>query len=63
MLVYGGGVIEGLGEWMVAQIRDVAKQHTINRTALDSVKIIEAKLGERAGVIGAALMALDTLKT
>lgn len=63
MLVYGGGVIEGLGEWIVAQIRDVAKQHAINRTALDSVKIVEAKLGERAGAIGAALMALDALKT
>lgn len=24
MLIYGGGVIEGLGEWMVSQIRDIA---------------------------------------
>jgi glucokinase len=63
MLVYGGGVIEGLGEWMVAQIRDVAKQHAINRTDLDKIKIVEAKLGEQAGVIGAALMALDALRT
>ncbi|MCS7055632.1 MAG: ROK family protein [Thermoflexales bacterium] len=62
MLVYGGGVIEGLGEWMVAQIRDVAKQHAINKNDLDKVKIVEAKLGEQAGVIGAALVALDALK-
>lgn len=62
MLVYGGGVIEGLGEWMVSQIRDIAKQHAINKADLDKIKIVEAKLGERAGVIGAALMALDALK-
>jgi glucokinase len=59
VLVYGGGVIEGLGEWMLAQIRDVAKQHAINKHDLDRVKIVEAKLGEQAGVIGAALMALE----
>ncbi len=63
MLVYGGGVIESLGEWMVSQIRDVAKQHAINKTDLDKIKIVEAKLGERAGVIGAALTALDALKS
>lgn len=62
MLVYGGGVIEGLGEWMVSQIRDVAKQNTINKSDLDKIKIVEARLGEQAGVIGAALMALDALK-
>jgi glucokinase len=62
MLVYGGGVIEGLGEWMVSQIRDVAKQNAINKFELDRIKIVEAKLGEQAGVIGAALMALDALK-
>jgi len=62
MLVYGGGVIEGLGEWMVSQIRDIAKQHTINKADLDKIKIVEAKLGEQAGVIGAALMALDVIK-
>jgi glucokinase len=59
MLIYGGGVIEGLGEWMLAPIRDVAKQYAINRNALDSVQIVEAKLGEEAGVVGAALLALD----
>lgn len=63
MLVYGGGVIEGLGEWMVAQIRDVARQHAINRNDIDKIKIVEAKLGEQAGVIGAALIALDVLKS
>ncbi len=58
MLIYGGGVIEGLGEWMVSQIRDIALQYAINKNNLDKVKIVEAMLGEEAGVVGAALMAL-----
>jgi glucokinase len=62
MVVYGGGVIEGLGEWMVSQIRDLARQHAINRSDLDKIKIVEAKLGEQAGVVGAALMALDAVR-
>jgi glucokinase len=62
MLVYGGGVIEGLGEWMVSQIRDTARQNAINKHDLAKVKIVEAKLGESAGVIGAGLMALDALR-
>jgi glucokinase len=59
MLVYGGGVIEGLGEWMLSQIRTTALQFAINKSNLDKVQIVEAKLGEEAGVVGAGLMALD----
>lgn len=59
MLIYGGGVIEGLGEWMLGQIRNVAYQYSINKLDLAKVQIVEAKLGEQAGVVGAALMALD----
>ncbi len=58
-LIYGGGVIEGLGEWMLAQVRTTAKQYTINRNDLDKVQIVEGKLGEDAGVVGAALLALE----
>jgi hypothetical protein len=58
-LIYGGGVIEGLGEWMLGQIRTTALQYVINRNRIDAVKIIEAKLGDDAGVVGAALLALE----
>jgi glucokinase len=58
-LIYGGGVIEGLGEWMLGQIRTTALQYVINRNRIDEVKIIEAKLGDDAGVVGAALLALE----
>lgn len=57
MLIYGGGVFEALGEWMLAPVRSVARQYALNKTGLDKVKIVESKLGEKAGVVGAALMA------
>ena len=59
MLIYGGGVVEGLGKWILPQITEVAKQNCINRADLDKVRIVEAELGEQAGVIGAALMARE----
>jgi glucokinase len=59
MLIYGGGVVEGLGEWIVAQIRKTALQFAISKFHLDQVKIVAAHLGEDAGVVGAGLMALD----
>jgi glucokinase len=58
-LIYGGGVIEGLGEWMLGRIRTTALQYAINRHRLDEVQIVEAQLGDAAGVVGAALLALD----
>lgn len=57
MLIYGGGVIEGLGEWMLKQIRPVAYANSVNKFDVQKIKIVEAKLGEQAGVIGAALLA------
>ncbi len=60
-LIYGGGVIEALGEWMLAPIRDTARQHFINKSGIDEVKIVEAQLGDKAGVVGAALFARAAL--
>jgi glucokinase len=57
MLIYGGGVIEALGEWMLAPIRNIAKQYSLNKVKLDQVKVLESKLGASAGVVGAGLMA------
>jgi glucokinase len=57
MLIYGGGVIEALGEWMLAPIRDTARQYSLNKVNLDKLRIVESKLGASAGIVGAALMA------
>jgi glucokinase len=59
MLIYGGGLIEGLGDWIISQIRDTARMNFINKRDIDKVQFVEAKLGEEAGVVGAALLAID----
>jgi glucokinase len=60
-LVYGGGVIEALGEWMLGQIRETARAHFINKTKIAQVKIVEARLADQSGVVGAALYARQGL--
>lgn len=62
VLVYGGGVIEALGEWMLPRIEALARQHAINKHQIERVKIAPAKLGDRAGVVGAAMFAFDALE-
>lgn len=62
LLVYGGGVIEALGDWMLPRIDALARQHAINKHQLERVKIVAAKLGDRAGVVGAAMFAFDLLE-
>jgi glucokinase len=57
MVIFGGGVFEALGEWMLAPVRTVARQHALNKMNLDQVRIVESKLGASAGIIGAGLMA------
>ncbi len=57
MLIYGGGVLEALGEWILAPIRSIALQYSLNKVNLDKVRVVESKLGASAGIIGAALMA------
>ena len=57
MLIYGGGVIEALGEWMLSPIRNIAQQYSLNKLNLDKLRIVESKLGASAGIVGAALMA------
>ncbi len=57
MLVYGGGVVEALGDRFLQPIRDVARQHFIQQRDADRVQIVSAQLGDHAGVLGAALLA------
>jgi glucokinase len=56
-LVYGGGVVEALGEPFLRPIRAVARQHLIQQRDADRVQIVPARLGDHAGVLGAALLA------
>ena len=57
MIVFGGGVIEALGEEFLKPIRVTARQYYIQQTDADKVQIVPAKLGDHAGVLGAAVLA------
>ena len=56
MLVYGGGVVEAMGESFLAPIRMVAEQYYIHQEG-EPIKIVAARLGDDAGILGAAVMA------
>ncbi len=57
MIVYGGGVVEALGDEFLEPIRVTARQYFIQQTDADRVQIVPAKLGDYAGVLGAAVLA------
>lgn len=57
MLVFGGGVVEALGEEFLAPIRTTARQYFIQQAGADQVRITAAELGDYAGVLGAAVLA------
>ena len=59
IVVYGGGLMENLGKWMMARITPVAQRHFINKTNLEKVKLVATVLGEPAGALGAALIARE----
>jgi glucokinase len=61
MIVLGGGVMEALGEKYLEPVRAVAYQYFINKRGARDVKIVPAKLGDLAGLLGAATWARQQL--
>jgi glucokinase len=57
IIVFGGGVIEALGEAFVAPIRPIAYQNFLQRRDADRVRIVVSQLGDNAGILGAAVLA------
>jgi glucokinase len=57
MVVLGGGVVEALGEKYLEPIRWTAYQNFLNKINARNVKIVPAKLGDQAGLLGAATWA------
>jgi glucokinase len=57
MIVFGGGVTEALGEQLLKPIRQRAPQWYIKQDDAEKVQIVAAKLGDYAGVLGAATIA------
>lgn len=57
VVVFGGGVVEALGEQFIAPIREVARPLFLQQMKADQVRIVAATLGDHAGVLGASIMA------
>jgi len=60
VVVLGGGVMAA-GELILKPLRDEAEKGTV-APAFDCCRIVPAQLGQDAGIIGAALLARDTLQ-
>jgi len=61
MVVFGGGVAEALGKPFLKPIRATARQYFVNQRDVGQVRIVLAKLGDYAGVLGAATIARQRL--
>lgn len=57
LIVFGGGIVEAFGKEFLAPIRTTARQYYIQQARAGRVRIISAKLGDHAGVLGAAVHA------
>ena len=56
MIVLGGGVVEALDDTFLDNIRAAAEKYALPDT-LSGVQIVPAKLGDNAGILGAAALA------
>jgi glucokinase len=62
MIVFGGGLLEALGDEFLSPIRVTARQYFLQQAGVDKVRIVAAKLGDHAGVLGAAALARQKAK-
>ena len=61
VVILGGGVAEALGAGFVEPIARVAYQYFINQRNARDVRIVPAKLGDNAALLGAAMLARQRL--
>ncbi len=61
VVVLGGGVMEALADEMTATILKTAKDHAMPGT-MKNVEIVVSKLGDNAGITGAAVLARREIK-
>lgn len=57
-VIIGGGLIEAVGDYIMPIIREHAASNCFE-IMLDSCDIVEASLGDDAGILGAAALAMD----
>ena len=56
MIILGGGVVEALDDTFLDDIRAATEKYALPNT-LSGVQIVPAKLGDNAGILGAAALA------
>ncbi|MBN1565489.1 MAG: ROK family protein [Anaerolineae bacterium] len=56
-VIYGGGLIEACGDFLMPLIREHAYRHLLRPVAPEHLPILVAELGDNAAVIGSALLA------
>jgi glucokinase len=61
IVVFGGGVVEALGDGFLEPIRRTAYQYVMNKQDARQIKIVTAKLGDNAAMLGAAVYARQRL--
>ena len=61
MIVLGGGVVEALDDTFLDSIRKASEKYALPNT-LSGVQIVRAKLGDNAGILGAAALARQRLE-
>ena len=60
ILVFGGGVIEGIPE-LIPMVKNFIQNRALE-SSVEQLKILKAELGANAGVIGAATYAQDLIE-
>ena len=60
LFVLGGGMVEAMASWIIPPAMEVMKRYSLEPMARD-VKVVPAKLGDYAIVMGAAKLAFDHL--
>jgi glucokinase len=61
-IVVGGGVLERMGDAYLEPVRGYARQHFINKQAMETIRIVAAELGDSSGAVGAAVQAVRRLR-
>ncbi|MGC9398097.1 MAG: ROK family protein [Anaerolineae bacterium] len=61
VLVFGGGLVERLGQSFVAPIAHTARKYYLQQENAERIRIVPAALGDDAGPVGAAVIAYRRL--
>jgi glucokinase len=57
VIVFGGGLVEQLGDPFLQPIRETARGYYLQQTGAEKIQILPSALGDQAGPIGAAVVA------